>query len=91
MKLVWFFDRLVRLVYKKKNVDDAINLKKVMNEEFLTHQSNQFEEYRIDLGAAMNDAVKKLNIAPKKKRFRESCKQLFSGGNISKASITPSN
>ena len=40
-----------------------------MNEEFLTHQSNQFEEYRIDLGAAMNDAVKKLNIAPKKKDF----------------------
>ena len=32
--------RLVRLVYKKKKVDDTINLRKVMNEEFLTDQSN---------------------------------------------------
>ena len=30
---------------------------------------NQLEEYRIDLGAAMNDANKKLNIAPEKKDF----------------------
>ena len=28
---------LVRLVYKKKKVDDAINLRKVMNKEFLTN------------------------------------------------------
>ena len=69
MKLVWSFDRLVRLVYKKKNVDDAISLRKVMNEEFLTHQSNQLEEYRIDLGDAMNDANKKLNIKKEKKDF----------------------
>ena len=27
---------LMRLVYKKKKVDNAINLKKVMNKEFLT-------------------------------------------------------
>ena len=63
---------LLRLGYKKKKV--AINLRKVMNKEFLTNQSNQLEEYLIDLGAATNDFVKKLNIAPKKKRrFREGC------------------
>ena len=46
----------------------------MMNKEFLTNQSNQLEEYLIDLGAATNDFVKKLNIAPKKKRrFREGC------------------
>ena len=33
-------DRLVWLVYKKKKVDDALNLRKVMNKEFLTNQSN---------------------------------------------------
>ena len=59
--------RLMRLIYKKKKVDDAINLRKVMNKEFLNNQSHQLEEYLIDLGTATNDAVKKLNIAPKKK------------------------
>ena len=59
--------RLMRLIYKKKKVDDAINLRKVMNKEFLTNQSHQLEEYLIDLGTATNDAVKKLNIAPPKK------------------------
>ena len=69
--------RLVRLVYKKKKVDEATNLRKVMNKEFLTNQRNQLEEYLIDLGAAPSDAVKKLNIAPvKKKRFCEGCKQI---------------
>ena len=33
-------DRLVWLVYKKKKVDDALNLREVMNKEFLTNQSN---------------------------------------------------
>ena len=69
--------RLVRLVYKKKKVDEATNLRKVMNKEFLTNQRNQLEEYLIDLGAAQSDAVKKLNIAPvKKKRFCKGCKQI---------------
>ena len=69
--------RLMRLIYKKKKVDDAINLRKVMNKEFLNNQSHQLEEYLIDLGTATNDAVKKLNIAPKKKRrFREGYKQI---------------
>ena len=36
--------RLVRLVYKKKKVDDDINLRKGMNREFLTNQINQLEE-----------------------------------------------
>ena len=61
--------RLMRLVYKKKKVDDAISLRKVMNKEFITNQSNQLEEYLIDLGAAMNDAIKKLNIALKKEKI----------------------
>ena len=43
-----------------------------MNKEFLTNQSNQLEEYLIvyliDLVADVNDAVKKLSIAPEKKR-----------------------
>lgn len=38
-----------------------------MNIEFLTNQSNQIEEYLFNSGAAMNDAVKKLSIAPKKR------------------------
>ena len=61
--------RLMRLVYKKKKVDDAVSLRKVMNKEFITNQSNQLEEYLIDLGAAMNDAIKKLNIALKKEKI----------------------
>ena len=48
---------LVRLVYKKKKVADAINLRKVINKDFLTNQCNQLEECLIDL----EDAV-----APKK-------------------------
>ena len=59
----------MRLVYKKKKVDDAISLRKVMNKEFITNQSNQLEEYLIDLGAVMNDAIKKLNIALKKEKI----------------------
>ena len=69
--------RLLRLVFKKEKVDEAANLRQVMKEEFLTEQSNQLEEYLIDLGAATNDALKKINIAPEKKRkFREGCKEV---------------
>ena len=68
---------LVQLVYKEKKVDDAINLRKVMNKEFLTNQSNELEEHLIDLGAATSDAVKKLNVAlRKKRRFCETCKPI---------------
>ena len=45
----------------KKKVDNAINLRKVMNKEFFTNQSNQIEECL--------DAVKKLNIIPQKRDF----------------------
>ena len=69
--------RLLRLVFKKEKVDVAANLRQVMKEEFLTEKSNQLEEYLIDLGAATNDALKKINIAPEKKRkFREGCKEV---------------
>ena len=54
---------LLRLVYKKKKADYAINHRKVINKEFLTSQSNQLKEHLIDLEAAMNDAAKKLNMA----------------------------
>ena len=48
-----------------------------MNKEFLTNQSNQLEEYLIDFGAVMNDAVRKLNIAPEEMRiFCEGHKQI---------------
>ena len=57
---------LVRLVYKKKKVADAINLRKVINKDFLTNQSNQLEEYLIDL----EDAV----ATEKIRRFWEGCK-----------------
>ena len=38
-----------------------------MNKESLTNLSNQLAEYPTDLGAAVSDAVKKVNIAPEKK------------------------
>ena len=60
------FYRLVMLVYKKKKVDDAINLRKVTNKKFPTNQINQLEEYLIDLGSTTNHAVKMLYIAPEK-------------------------
>ena len=48
------------------------------NKEFLLNPSNQLEEYLIDLGAASNDVVKNLKVAPeKKRRFREGCKQVI--------------
>ena len=48
------------------------------NKEFLLNPSNQLEEYLIDLGAATNDVVKNLKIAPeKKRRFCEGCKQVI--------------
>ena len=69
--------RLVTLVYKKKKVDDAINLRKVTNKKFPTNQINQLEEYLIDLGYTTNHTVKMLNIAPeKKRRFCEGSKQI---------------
>ena len=69
---------LVRLVYRKKDVDDTINLSKVMIKEFLLNPSNQLEEYLIDLGTATNDVVKNVKVAPeKKRRFRKGCKQVI--------------
>ena len=69
----------VRWVYKKKKVDDVINLRKLMNNEFSTNQSNQLEEYLNDLGAAMNCAIKNstLLLKRKKRRFLEACKQIL--------------
>ena len=49
----------------------------MISKESIPNQSNQLEEYLIDLGAATNDAVKKLNNAPeKKRRFSEGYKQI---------------
>ena len=68
--------RLVRLIYKKKKINETINLRNVMKKEFLTNPNNQLEEYLIDLGAATKEALGKLQIASERKRkFREDCKK----------------
>ena len=66
---------LVRLVYKKKTVDNAINLRKVMNKEFLTNQSNQLKNTLLTLGLPRVMPFKSSTLLPKKKIFRKGCKQ----------------
>ena len=69
--------RLLRLVFKKKKLDEAANLRQLMNNEFLTDKSNHLEEFLIDLGAATKDALQKVNVAPEKVRtFLEECKDV---------------
>ena len=69
---------LMRFVYKEKDADHAINLRKVINKEFLLNPSKQLEEYLIDLGVTTNDTVKNLKVTPeKKRRFREGCKKVI--------------
>ena len=68
----------MRFVYKEKDADHAISLRKVINKEFLLNPSKQLEEYVIDSGVTTNDAVKNLKVAPeKKRRFREGCKKVI--------------
>ena len=72
-------NRLVGLVYKKE-VAEVVNLRSVMNKEFLLNTNNQLEEFLVDLGSATTDSVKKLNVASEKKRkFRCECKEIVIG------------
>ena len=67
---------LVRLVYKKKTVDNAINLRKVMNKEFLTNQSNQLKNTLLTLGLPRVMPLKSSTLLPKKKDFAKAVSNL---------------
>ena len=70
--------RLVRLIFKKKEVDQCKKLRQVMNTKFLSDLNNQLEEYLIDIGAAAKDILQKVDVANEKKRkFRQSCKDVI--------------
>ena len=64
--------RLLRLVYRKKKLDEKSKLRDVMNEKFLKDEKNLIDVLQIDIGAAARDALNKVDVAAEKKRqFRK--------------------
>ena len=67
--------RLLRLVYRKKKLDEKSKLRDVMNEKFLKDEKNLIDVLQIDIGAAARDALNKVDVAAEKKRqFRKECR-----------------
>ena len=67
--------RLLRLVYRKKKLDEKKNLRELMNEEFLNNDNNKMDEMQVDIGAAAKSSLDKVSLSSETKRqFRKECK-----------------